>query len=97
MGAHAAMASTFGQVGLVAGTAPRVGQMAPRDEAAARFLDIETRRSQPMTREPSKAKQANLTKPHEPTPHERLAMEAYLARYKEKPPGPRMKVSEKMA
>jgi hypothetical protein len=94
-GAHTAMASTFGQVGLVAGTAQRIGQMAPRDEAAAHFLDIETRRSQPMTREPSKAKLANLAKCYEPTRQEGAAVKAFLARLKEKPPGPRMKVSAK--
>jgi hypothetical protein len=33
--------------------------------------------------------------PYEPTPYERAAAEAYFVRHKEKPPGPRMKVSEK--
>ncbi len=36
-----------------------------------------------------------VTKPYEPTPHERAAMEAYLAHRREEPPAPRMKVSEK--
>ena len=34
-------------------------------------------------------------KPHEPTPHERAAREAYFAQMKESPPAPRLKVSEK--
>ena len=36
-----------------------------------------------------------VTKPYEPTPQERAAMEAYLAHRREEPPAPRMKVSEK--
>jgi hypothetical protein len=40
-------------------------------------------------------KSQSLTTPYEPTPQERAAMEAYLARKKEKPPAPRMKISEK--
>jgi hypothetical protein len=45
--------------------------------------------------------QANITDPvnlansYEPTPHERVAVKAHLARHKEKPPAPRVKVSEK--
>ena len=37
----------------------------------------------------------DLAKPYEPTPQERAVMEAYLARKKETPPSPRMKVSKK--
>jgi hypothetical protein len=39
------MALTFGPDDSVAGTVPRTGQKAPHDDAAARFFDIETRRS----------------------------------------------------
>ncbi len=41
------------------------------------------------------AKTKQVAKPYEPTPQERAAMEAYLARKKETPPVPRMKVSDK--
>ena len=37
----------------------------------------------------------DLVTPYEPTPQERAAVEAYFVRNKEKPPGARMKVSEK--
>ncbi len=37
----------------------------------------------------------DLVTPYEPTPYERAAAEAYFVRSKEKPPGPRLKVSEK--
>jgi hypothetical protein len=37
----------------------------------------------------------DLVTPYEPTPYERAAMVAYVARKKEKPLAPRMKVSEK--
>ncbi len=40
-------------------------------------------------------KRKAVTKPYEPTPQERAAMEAYLARKRETAPAPRMKVSEK--
>jgi hypothetical protein len=46
-----------------------------------------------MTREPSEAKPANLAKPYEPTPHERAAVKACLARCQEKPPAPPIKVA----
>jgi hypothetical protein len=45
-------------------------------------------------REPN-VKSQSLTRPYEPTPQERAAMEAHFARKKEKPPAPRMKISEK--
>src|SRR5262245_13740615 len=48
-----------------------------------------------MTGKPGNGEPANLAKPYEPTPQEHVAVKAYLARYKEKPPGPRIKVSEK--
>src|SRR5437870_5674366 len=42
------------------------------------------------------AKPVNPAKPYEPKLEERgVAAKVYLARYKEKPPGPRIKVSEK--
>ena len=42
-----------------------------------------------------KTETKDLVTPYEPTPYERAAMVAYVARKKEKPLGPRMKVSEK--
>jgi hypothetical protein len=48
-----------------------------------------------MTRKGCEVETKNITKPYEPTPHERVAVKAHLARYKEKPPAPRIKVSEK--
>ena len=44
---------------------------------------------------PKKPTEKAVTKPYEPTPQERAAMEAYLARRRETTPAPRMKVSEK--
>ena len=41
------------------------------------------------------AKTKQVAKPYEPKPEERAAMEAYLARQKERRPAPRMKVTEK--
>ncbi len=41
------------------------------------------------------APSSDVAKPYEPTPQERAAMEAYLARKRETAPAPRMKVSEK--
>jgi hypothetical protein len=40
-----------------------------------------------------KVQTKNLTKPYEPTPHERAAAKAYLNRKEKTPPSPRMKVS----
>jgi hypothetical protein len=40
-----------------------------------------------------KVQTKNLTKPYEPTPHERAAAKAYLNRKEKMPPSPRMKVS----
>jgi hypothetical protein len=48
-----------------------------------------------MTKQPRKEKPANRAKPYEPKPQERAAVKAYFARCNEKPPGPRIKVSEK--
>jgi hypothetical protein len=48
-----------------------------------------------MTGKASKAKPKILANSYEPTPQERVAAEAYVARKKEKPLAPRMKVSEK--
>ncbi len=45
--------------------------------------------------EPKSPRGKDLAKPYEPTPHERAAIEGYLARRKETPPAPRLKVSEK--
>ena len=42
-----------------------------------------------------KTETKDLVTPYEPTPYERAAMVAYVARKKEKPLAPRMKVSEK--
>jgi hypothetical protein len=56
-GVPTAMASTFGQVGSVAGIVPRIGRNAPHDEAGVRFLDIpeiEMRRSQPCRKKQAK-------------------------------------------
>lgn len=49
-----------------------------------------------MTSERQKAanQAKDLAKPYEPTPCERAAVDAYLAQRREKPPAPRMKVSE---
>ena len=44
---------------------------------------------------PKKPTEKAVAKPYEPTPEERAAMEAYLARKRETAPAPRMKVSEK--
>jgi len=41
------------------------------------------------------APSSDVAKPYEPTPRERAALEAYLARKRETAPAPRMKVSEK--
>ncbi len=41
------------------------------------------------------ARTTQVAKPYEPKPEELATMEAYLARRKEKPPAPRLKVSEK--
>ena len=48
-----------------------------------------------MTGKARKANPANVANPYEPKPEERVAVKAYPSRDKEKPPGPRMKVSEK--
>jgi hypothetical protein len=48
-----------------------------------------------MTGKASKVKPKNLTKPYEPTPHERAAAKAYFARKEKTLPSPRMKVSMK--
>jgi hypothetical protein len=57
----------------------------------------EKNRARRVTRERRKQKvtSQSLTRPYEPTPQERAAMEAYFARKKGKPPAPRMKISEK--
>ncbi len=44
---------------------------------------------------PKKSTGKAVTRPYEPTPQERVALEAYLAHRREEPPAPRMKVSEK--
>jgi hypothetical protein len=91
------MASTFGQIGSGAGTVPRIGRKAPRDEAGAHFLILEHRNAtlSPMTEKANKAKPKNLTKPYEATPSERAAAEACFARKEKSRPSPRRKVSMK--
>jgi hypothetical protein len=82
-----------------------------RAEAVAALTNIGLRPpTRTMTKEPTKApdrgnakqptapkKQTEkaVTKPYEPTPHERASIEAYLARREETPPAPRMKVLQK--
>jgi hypothetical protein len=48
-----------------------------------------------MSGKARKVETKNLTKPYEPTPHERAAAEAYLAQKEKARPSPRMKVSMK--
>jgi len=48
-----------------------------------------------MSGKERKVETKNLTKPYEPTPHERAAAEAYFARKEKSLPSPRMKVSMK--
>ena len=48
-----------------------------------------------MTGKTKKTDTKDLVTPYEPTPNERAAVVAYVARKKEKPLAPRMKVSEK--
>ena len=49
----------------------------------------------PARRSPGRRRAKAVATPYEPTPYERKLMETYRARRKEKPPAPRMKVSEK--
>jgi hypothetical protein len=48
-----------------------------------------------MSGKTKKTETKDLVTPYEPTPYERAAVVAYVARKKEKPLAPRMKVSEK--
>jgi hypothetical protein len=47
-----------------------------------------------VTGKANKEKSKSLASSYEPTPQEHAAVKAYLARRKERPPGPRIKVSE---
>jgi hypothetical protein len=47
-----------------------------------------------MAAKAHKTRTRGLAKPYEPAPHERAALEAYLARKKQAPLAPRLKVSD---